>query len=97
MTLPINDLPYVALVDRCRIAQEQGLEVGEELARALCSHWHGGQGSAMYAFSSAGAYHRARLLEELSLTIAESYRAIPARERVALDMLGTYLINRRDS
>jgi hypothetical protein len=69
-------------------------EIATGAARAIAGLWHGGQGSAFYAFSSSGHYDRDALLAELSDVIAHSYNSAPADDRLMLDMLGTYLINR---
>lgn len=90
------ELHYGDLLDRARDAQRAGVEIDDDLARAFAAHWHSGQGSAFYSFASTGTYDRAALLRELSDTIATDYATVPAGARIALDMLGTYFVNRED-
>ena len=74
----------------------QGFELDDAVAQTVAAYWHGGQGSAFYAFASSGHYDRAALLRELSDVIAASYN-LPntgADGRLQLDMFGTYLVNR---
>lgn len=71
-------------------------EVSTACARAIAGQWHGGQSSAMYAFSSTGHYDRAALLAENSENIRQSYKAGDRVERAMLDMFGTYCIDRKD-
>lgn len=77
-----------------RDAHEMGEEMDTDVARTVASWWHGGQGSAFYAFSSSGHYDRDDLLRELSRTIEQSYRSTDDDGRLQLDMLGTYFLNR---
>ena len=81
----------------CVNAQNASREIDDDIARLICSQWHDGQASAMYAFASSGHFDRAALLEELSATIARDYTAQAPKFRLSLDMLGTYLINRREA
>lgn len=75
-------------------AFDAGEEVADDVARAIANAWHGGQGSPFYSFASSGNYDRAALLAELSSVIALSYHHANNRDRLSLDMLGTYLVNR---
>lgn len=78
----------------CDHAQTLGEEIQESTARTIASWWHDGQDSALYAFASSGHYDRTALLAELSDTIAISYTNCNDDDKLALDMLGTYLLNR---
>jgi len=75
-------------------AYNAGVEVTDEVARAIAAAWHGGQMSAFYSFSSAGHFDRTALLDELSENIGQSYGDADAADRLALNMFGTYLLNR---
>lgn len=81
----------------CVNAQNATREIDDDIARLICSQWHAGQHTAMYAFASSGHYDRAELLEELSDVIRTDYTAQGERARLSLDMLGTYFINRREA
>lgn len=76
-------------------AANAGVEVDDDTARAIASAWHGGQGSAFYSFASTGHYDRDALLSELSDVIHASYTLGSPADRLMLDHMGTYLINRR--
>lgn len=100
--MPQNHSIYVenprAIVSACHEAQQDGREVSDDVARAIAGQWHDGQATAFYSFASTGHYDRDALLAELSGTIADAYDApgrATADARLMLDMLGTYLINRR--
>jgi hypothetical protein len=88
------DLTTAVLNDRCRWAQEDGRELSDGEAATVASYWHNGQASAFYAFASSGHYDRDALLRELSDCIATSYAYATFADRLQLDMLGTYLLNR---
>ena len=75
-------------------AHELGVELSDDVARAVAAAWHSGQGSAFYAFNSSGYCDRSAMLSELSDIIHRSYDRASAADRLALDMMGTYLINR---
>lgn len=77
--------------------QDQGFDLDDDVAATVASYWHGGQGSAFYAFCSSGHYDRSALLRELSEVISASYDMADEDDRRQLDMLGTYLINRVES
>jgi hypothetical protein len=89
-------MTFSEVVASCKLAQSRMEEVHENVARAICGYWHNGQGSAFYAFSSAGYYNREALLLELSACISDGYDLGESADRLALDMLGTYLINRQN-
>jgi hypothetical protein len=93
--MPAADLTTPQLIEECYAAMNAGQEVSAPVARCIAGYWHGGQGSAFYSFASSGHYDRDALLRELSDNIAASYRDLDADDRVPLDMLGTYLINRQ--
>jgi len=101
--MPRNMSIYVedpqAIFVACKSAQDRGVEVHEDVARAIAGQWHDGQASAFYSFASSGYYDRDALLRELSDTIADAYHRPDAtvRERLMLDVLGTYLMNREAS
>lgn len=78
-----------------RLALIMERELSDDEARAVASAWHGGQASAFYSFASSGHYDRDALLRELSDTIQASYTTASSADRLALDMLVTYLINRQ--
>jgi hypothetical protein len=88
------DLTTPQLIGECRIAQNAGMEVSDAVAQCIAGYWHGGMGSAFYSFASSGHYDRSALLRELSDVIASSYREVDEDDRMVLDMLGTYLVNR---
>jgi hypothetical protein len=92
----MNDSLYTeaGLNAAVREASDLGVEVDDNVARAIASAWHGGQGSAFYAFASSGHFDREALQHELSSNIAVLYRHASGAEQLAMDMLGTYLINR---
>lgn len=75
--------------------EECKCEVSTQCARAIAGLWHGGQWTALYAFASSGNYDREALMQENSDNIKQSYGAGDLVERAMLDMLGTYLINRK--
>jgi hypothetical protein len=71
-----------------------GQELSDHLARQVAGYWHDGQWTAFYAFASSGHYDRTGLLRELSDTIADCYATAADEDRLQLDMLGTYFVNR---
>jgi len=75
-------------------ASDEGRELDDSEARAVASAWHGGQSSAFYSFASSGHFDADELSRELSRTIAQSYATANAADRLALDMMGTYIIAR---
>lgn len=80
-----------AIKRTCLYRSNAGAEITEEIARAICGQWHDGQTSAMYAFSSSGHYDREGLLVELS----NCYNDPANIHDLPLNMLGTYLLNRK--
>jgi hypothetical protein len=80
-----------------REASDMGVEVDDDVARAIASAWHSGQSSAFYAFASSGHFDRDDLSRELSSTIGHAYWTASAADRLALDMFGTYCLNRDES
>lgn len=54
------------ILTHCELRQQYGVEIDVECARSIADGWHNGQGSALYAFSSAGTFDRARLMREIS-------------------------------
>lgn len=46
---------------------DRGVYISEEHARKIASEWHGGQASALYAFSSSGYFNEDTRLEALDL------------------------------
>jgi hypothetical protein len=79
-----------------REASDLGVELDDDVARAVASSWHSGQSSAFYAFASSGHFAREDLLRELSDHIAQAYSYASAADQLALDMFGTYCLNRDD-
>jgi len=78
-----------------RSAHDAGVEVSDGVAATIASYWHSGMSSAFYAFASSGHYDRDALLRELSDTINMAYDGSGASDRLQLDMLGTYFLNRK--
>ena len=71
-------------------------ELSDGTARAIASSWHDGSFVAL-GFVSSGAIAD-NSSETWRACGGDAYRArnTGARDRLALDMLGTYLLNRRD-
>lgn len=92
----MNDALYTeaGLTKAVREASDMGTEIDDDVARAIASSWHGGQFSAFYAFASSGHFDADGLSSELSLNIAQSYGRASEANRLELDMLGTYIVNR---
>lgn len=86
----------IALREHCIARQEQRQEIDTDAARAICYSWHGGESSAFYSFVSTKHYDRAALLDELSTVISEAYDHVDSDDKLELDMLGTYFLNRKD-
>jgi hypothetical protein len=82
-----------AVTSACRRAQALGVEISDGTARTIAAMWHGGQDTAGYRFASTGA------IEPDGVTaiwrdLGADYSTASADDRLALDMLGTYLLNR---
>ncbi len=52
--------------------------ISDTEARKIASEWHGGQGTALYAFSSTGAIDTARADHDATAEVADLIWAIPA-------------------
>lgn len=75
----------------CEAAQAEGREISDACARVIASQWHSGQASAGYSFVSTGAFdHPDILWREL---FSDEYRNMSQDDRLAADMLGTYLLD----
>ena len=85
-----------AVYAECRQAQAEGREISDACARVIASWWHNGQGSPGYAFVSTGAYGSSTDLWRDLTDNGREYDRADADDRLALDMLGTYLLNRDD-
>lgn len=72
-------------------AQSEGREISDACARVIASWFSGGDGTDGYAFVSTGAIPGDGYRVYRSL-VGDSYQGHPAWLRVALDMLGTYLV-----
>jgi len=78
----------VYVVRNCRAAQDAGHEIDDATARVIASWWH--DGAAGYEFTSTGTVNP-RVRRWLSDTIVSEYTALGEDDRLALDMLGTYM------
>ena len=75
----------------CQTAQSEKREISDATARTIASWYHDGQWTDGYKFVSTGAISDPTALwRELVITLYEG--ETPAN-RLALDMLGTYLLN----
>ncbi len=83
----MNDSDAVHI--HCTAQQEAGEEIADGTARVIASWWHGGQSSAAYSFVSTGAVDDAT---DLWREMFDGYHAMSPRDRLAGDMLGTYLM-----
>lgn len=81
-----------AVYTHCRTRQAQGREIAHGVARTIGAWWHDGRIRDTIAFSSTGF-----IAEGLTLyTFHEgAYDRQSADDRLALDMLGTYLTARQ--
>ena len=87
----MNDLE--AVVAECQQARGDH-EISDACARAIGSMYQDGQGSLTYAFASTGAITTDP--ERLWGLFFPDYSAMSSEERLAADMLGTYLESRED-
>lgn len=75
----------------CRAAQAEGREISDGCARAIAAQYHS-PGNDTVAFSTAGAIVDPTTLWR-DLFVPEYEESMTRSERLAADMLGTYLIN----
>lgn len=82
-----------AVYAECQSAQADGREISDGTARTIASWWHGGQYTDGYSFASTGNIGDSpeSLWRELG---GDEYGQQGPTMRLALDMLGTYLLNR---
>lgn len=73
-------------------AEAEEREIDLPTARLIASQWHGGGGSRLYSFASTGVMHYGA--SETWGEVADCYRPASKADRLALDWLGTYLVNR---
>lgn len=79
-----------AIARECAAAQAAGREISDGCARAIASQYHS-PGNDTAAFSTAGAIVNAsELWGDLFLP---EYATMDAAQRLAADMLGTYILN----
>lgn len=89
------DADETAVFAKCRIAQSVSHEIDNATARVIAS-WYASGDTAQQAFVSTGAIVDDRLWRLLTDDGA-LYDAAPTEShKLALDMLGTYLLNRSD-
>lgn len=81
-----------AVYTHCRERQAEGREIDHAFARTIGSWWHDGRITATIAFTSTGYIH-----PDLTLHLFHggAYSDQTADDKLALDMLGTYLVDRR--
>lgn len=82
-----------AEVERCYGVEE----LSEEHARRVAGWFHGGQWSSLYAFASSGHFDRALMSGEVSDLVTRFYDQMDEADRKALNLLGTYVMNRKGS
>lgn len=70
-------------------------EISDGCARTIASWYHDGGVSDTYAFVSTGAIVADDLWHQFTHS-GKLYESASADERLALDALGTYLLNRED-
>jgi hypothetical protein len=82
----------------CRRIQEGNYgEIDDGTARVIASWYHAGGGSLGYQFVSTGAIPTPS--DDLWNDLTDNgklYQEADSRERLCLNMLGTYLLNRKD-
>lgn len=70
-------------------------EISDACARTIASWYHDGGTSDTYAFVSTGAIVADDLWRQFTYN-GELYKSADADHKLALDALGTYLLNRED-
>lgn len=84
-----SNAAYVVLAS----SQEKGREINDACAVTVASWYQssGTVGSALAAFASGAEVEIEELQEDLSRTIQQQYKMASHIEKLAMDMLGTYL------
>lgn len=87
----MNDTQLIAI--ECRAAQSEGREISDACARMIASQWHSDDIGA--AFSTTGAISDPTdVYRSLFYLRGQSvYPSMTAADKIASDMLGTYLTN----